>query len=297
VLLDVRTGDVLAFVEHRDNDEPGTHGGLVRADVPAASVFKTVTAVALTEAGVSGATRTCYNGGKHGLGPEQVKDGPKDRACMTLAEAFARSTNSVLGKLAAQKLTTAALLATAERLGFNRDIPFEIPVQPSTAAFADTPVARANAGAGFKGSTLSPLHGALLAAAIANGGRLLRPRIKASADKVEPEVLAKAVDPAVAARVAVFMRATATEGTGFKTFSKPPRSLVGIPVAGKTGSLSGGDAEHYRHHSWFVGFAPADKPEVAVAALAVNGLKWKVKGPVMAREALGQWAALVKGRK
>lgn len=60
--------------------------------------------------------------------------------------------------------------------------------------------------------------------------------------------------------------------------------LPGISVAGKTGSLAGRDP--YRGYSWFVGYAPASRPTIAVAALVVNSGKWRIKGAYAAREVL-----------
>jgi cell division protein FtsI/penicillin-binding protein 2 len=95
--------------------------------------------------------------------------------------------------------------------------------------------------------------------------------------------------PKTASDLGRLMRQTVLDGTGTKTFQPPSPALAGIGVAGKTGSLSAGAGEEWRHHTWFVGYAPTDKPEVAVAALAVNGLQWKVKAAPMAREALAAW--------
>jgi cell division protein FtsI/penicillin-binding protein 2 len=60
--------------------------------------------------------------------------------------------------------------------------------------------------------------------------------------------------------------------------------LPGIAVAGKTGSLS--DERPYRAYSWWVGFAPENAPEIALAALVVNTPKWRIKSSFVAREAL-----------
>ena len=56
-------------------------------------------------------------------------------------------------------------------------------------------------------------------------------------------------------------------------------------MAGKTGSLSN-HQRPFKDYSWFVGFAPADNPKIAVAAVVVNGLKWRIHAPFIAREAL-----------
>ena len=61
--------------------------------------------------------------------------------------------------------------------------------------------------------------------------------------------------------------------------------LGDIEVAGKTGSLSSHNRP-FKDYSWFVGFAPANDPQIAVAAVVVNGLKWKIHAPFVAREAL-----------
>ena len=56
-------------------------------------------------------------------------------------------------------------------------------------------------------------------------------------------------------------------------------------MAGKTGSLSTHTRGPFKDYSWFVGFAPADDPQIAVAAVVVNGLKWTIHAPYVAREA------------
>ena len=63
--------------------------------------------------------------------------------------------------------------------------------------------------------------------------------------------------------------------------------LPGIQAAGKTGTLAGDDP--YRGYTWFVGFAPADAPTIAVAALVVNEPRWRIKGAYAAREAMRYW--------
>jgi penicillin-binding protein A len=70
--------------------------------------------------------------------------------------------------------------------------------------------------------------------------------------------------------------------------------LPNVVVAGKTGTLS--REKDNRFYTWFVGFAPADKPEVAISALVVNTPSWRVKAPELAREVLRAYFA-GKGRK
>ena len=82
---------------------------------------------------------------------------------------------------------------------------------------------------------------------------------------------------------------TVTEGTAHSAFYDPKGRpyLPGISVAGKTGSLS--SERPYRSYSWWVGFAPEQAPEIALAALVVNTPKWRIKGSFVAREALREY--------
>jgi peptidoglycan glycosyltransferase len=82
---------------------------------------------------------------------------------------------------------------------------------------------------------------------------------------------------------------TVDAGTGRRDFTDPQgRPFVAAPVAGKTGSLS--NPSPFMAYSWFVGFAPAGAaagtPAYAVAALVVNEERWRIKGPLVAREML-----------
>ena len=89
--------------------------------------------------------------------------------------------------------------------------------------------------------------------------------------------------------VGEMMERTITHGTGRRSFFDPQGLpfLPGIRVAGKTGTLS---AERpYRGYTWFVGFAPADAPTIAVAALVVNTPRWRIKAAYVGREALRQY--------
>ena len=94
----------------------------------------------------------------------------------------------------------------------------------------------------------------------------------------------RVVDGKVASALTEMMRTTVTDGTARKAFRRAASALRGVSVAGKTGTLS--DRDPYRDYSWFVGFAPADNPEVAVATVIVNERKWRARAPAVARAAL-----------
>ncbi len=83
------------------------------------------------------------------------------------------------------------------------------------------------------------------------------------------------------------MTETVTSGTARRAFGSGPRLTKS--AAGKTGSLT--DYQTGLDTSWFVGFAPAERPQVAVATVVVNQGKWHVKAPWVAKEALRAYFA------
>jgi cell division protein FtsI/penicillin-binding protein 2 len=287
VLLEPATGRVLALAEH-SRLEPSRKDLSTAALAPAASIFKMVTAAALLEEGVPAEETVCYHGGKRRLEPRNLADDPRrDRRCVTLTSAFGHSTNVVFAKLAGRGLDAARLRSTAERFLFNAAIPFSRPVEVSSAEIPDDAFGLANAAAGFGKVKLSALHGALLAAVVANGGVMVPPvLVDAVEDAASPSPGApwRVVSEPVAGELSRMMQSTVTEGTARRAFRRVAPSMRGVTVAGKTGSLA--DASPYRDNSWFVGFAPANRPEVAVAAVVVNERLWRVRAPSLAKEAL-----------
>ena len=297
VIIDIKTGALRAVVESRQDTDPvAAIGSLTEPNMPAASVFKVVSTAAMLKAGKSPTERVCFHGGRHGIDVSNLRDHPADHQCETLTEALAHSTNSAFAKFAVRDLQAGDLTAMATAMGFSTGFASDFKVTPSLFAEGDSELSRARAAPGFAGSTLSPLHAAWMVALIGNDGVAMRPYLVTGSSAApgivrQPESLGQVLPADLAQRLRTMMVATTESGTGRKSFSKRPRSLQGIAVAGKTGSLSGQDPATYRHFSWFVGIAPADHPEVAVAAVAINGLKWRVKGPVLARDALGVWFA------
>ena len=287
VMLEVGSGRVLALAEH-SQAEPERRGLPLAAIAPAASIFKVVTAAALLERGIGARYPVCYHGGRRRLQPRLLTDDPsRDRRCVAFAEAFGRSTNVVFAKLADRDLDAPSLRAAAERFLFNVPITFPRAVEPSPANIPDDPFGLANTAAGFGDVKLSPLHAALLASVVANGGLLVPPVL---VDDVEgaplpaPPAPWRVVDETVAAELGDMMRSTVTVGTARRVFRRAGAAMRGVAVAGKTGSLA--DPNPFRDYSWFIGYAPADKPEVVVATVVVNGRLWHARAPTVAKEAL-----------
>jgi membrane peptidoglycan carboxypeptidase len=294
VALDPKTGKVLALAEFAQDGKP--EGLATRPLYPAASVFKIITGAALLEKGVSPDAETCYHGGLHGIVGKLLTDTRLDRRCLSLSMALAKSANVVFAKMAMKHLDANELRREAERFLFNRPIWEDKSVEQSTASIPDEKLAFAKSAAGFGQVKLSPLHAALIAAAVANGGISQNPTLIESIDgdppfSTEPR---KLLQKATADALREMMKLTITQGTASMYFRERRRSALGdIAVAGKTGSLSNHERP-FKDYSWFVGFAPADDPQIAVAVVVVNGLKWRIHAPYVAREALR--AYLVGGR-
>ncbi len=299
VAIRPQTGEILAMAEHAEHRPDLRHLSL-QSEGPAASIFKIVSAAALVEMGkLSHQSRICTHGGHRRLTLYNLEDkAERDTQCETLAEALGSSNNVAFARWADRLLQPGQLQEMAERFLFNKRLPFLWGVGVSAAKIpTGSRLGFAQSAAGFVGTTLSPLHGALIAATIANGGKMMAPRLVARAQRGDQllyearwDALAQVVSPEVAREVVPMMVATTATGTASKYFNKRGKPLVaGLEVAGKTGTLTARDAGPARHYSWFVAFAPAEDPEVAVACLIVNGDVWHTKAPVPAREVISAW--------
>jgi len=300
VVSEIETGKLLAYASFVREGEP--YDVNVRATAPAASIFKIVTGAALVEkAGLRATTKQCYHGGRSRIVASELVDDPKrDSACATLATAMGKSINVVFARLAQKHLKPADLLAMGGALGFGAPIPFPLPNEPSAIHVPEEPLEFARTSAGFWNTTLSPLAGAVLAQTIARGGVMLEPRRvtgvlrgdeRVWSEPPEPRVLRRAIRSTTAAELTEMMIETVASGSARRSFrdERGRPYLPGIEVAGKTGTLS--DHEADRHYTWFVGFAPARAPEVAVSVLVVNTPIWHIKAPGLARDMLRAYFA------
>ncbi len=303
VAMEPHTGRVLAYVEHSTkHPELKNLAGL--SNPPAASVFKVITTAALLEhARIAPDYEVCFHGGFRGFGLSLLKDDAhRDNRCQSLTEALGRSSNVIFGKLADRHLDAETLDAYAKAFAWGRDIPFVFPVQQSAARFTNERLTLARTAAGFYNTQLSPVHGALVAGAVANEGVMMAPKIieryvvEGNPVKTrEATPMGRAIRARTARVLANMMVSTTELGTGRQYFSKRDKSLKGIRVAAKTGSLSAEAEDGERHaFSWIIGFAPAENPRIAVAALVVNVGKWRIKSTYLAREVLESYFATVR---
>ncbi|HEY3061849.1 MAG TPA: penicillin-binding protein 2 [Chloroflexota bacterium] len=155
------------------------------------------------------------------------------------------------------------------RFGFERTLPFELPVEPSHVKRDNTewsPELLVQTAFGQGELQASPMQMALLAATIANGGRVPTPYLAAelrSGSAVRSihqggEFFSIAMSDQTARTLTEFMVEGVDNGYAAKA------AIPGVKVGGKTGTAEIGDGTS---HSWFIGFAPADNPRVAVAVI------------------------------
>lgn len=294
VAIEPSTGRVLAYVSHSSANPEA--GDLARdPSPPAASVFKVITAAALLDSGITPETRVCYGGGMQRLVDADLEDNPKrDRSCASLGDALGGSINTVFAKLADRTLSQKTVERYAQAFGFGHALPFDVPTRLSPAEVPAERLELARTAAGFWHTHMSPLHGALIAATIANDGVMPRPtlvsRVLDASGRAllvsAPSAYRNVIGRSTARAVGHMMTETVTHGTARSAFhdERGRPFLPGISVAGKTGSLS--SDQPYRAYSWWVGYAPEDAPRIALAALVVNTPKWRIKSSFVAREAL-----------
>jgi len=297
VAIDPDTGKVLAMASSR-RDEQQSADLALNATYPAASTFKVITAAAAIEEGIATpSTVFSYNGKSTSLYKNQVYKVKKNKWTrdVSLKMAFAKSVNPIFGRLGAEKLGDKKLMEYAERFGFNAqfvsDFEFDngqISIEPGNSWEA------AESASGYtRRNTLSPMHGAALAASIVNGGKLISPSIVESVTNAQNEVLYHSDQPVqisvlseeTAESMQELMHATIAKGTGRKSFRKfTNKKFPGVETGGKSGHLYGKTPKGT--YDWFIGYGERSSRKIAYAMLCINKEKWYVKSSVFAREAL-----------
>lgn len=215
-----------------------------------------------------------------------------------ISKGLAVSSNVVYSQLGV-KLGESRLADMAERLGMNRNIPFDLPVSQSTFRYrsmGETDMAAAAIGQGKL--MVTPLHMAMIASSIANKGVMMEPRLvsRVSASngynvKVsKPSELYRVMKADTAEKVKQMMQIAVEDGTGTKA------AIKGVHVAGKTGTAENelSARQKNKEHAWFIGFAPAEDPVIAVAVVLEYGgnsggsVAAPIAGKIMAEYLKGQ---------
>jgi peptidoglycan glycosyltransferase len=287
VALDPRTGAVKVMValpgyddNHPDQTGPGisTFNRSTQSGYPPGSTFKVVTATAAIDSG-----HYTPNSIVNGDSPKTISGVPlandlnQSFGPITLTKALTDSVNTVWAQVA-EHLGRGTMTKYMKRFGFYAKPPLDYPPDEIAASRVYSPKGRPYVPAspnedigriaiGQGGLAVTPLQMAMVAAAVANNGKLMKPRL---ADKVvdtdgrtvrtyKPSVQSQVMSATTAQQVNQMMRTVVEEGTG------TPAQLGNISVAGKTGTAQVGIAGSNLTQPWFIGFAPADNPKVAVA--------------------------------
>jgi peptidoglycan glycosyltransferase len=240
------------------------------------STFKVVTAIAALDSG-----RYTPGSTLDGKSPRKISGVPlanfngEQFGVIDLTTALTHSVNTVWAQVALG-VGQRRLASTMEKLGFNREPPLDYPssqMRPSgeyrngkllspLSRFVDT----GRMGIGQDKLQVTPMQMAMVASAVANGGKLIEPRIGRrvvdrdgrTVDRISPKTYSQAMKPSTAKAVGQMMASVVKEGTGTAA------ALQGIDVAGKTGTAEVGSCPGGNQVS-FIGFAPVVNPRAAVA--------------------------------
>lgn len=213
-------------------------------------------------------TIKCYHGNAHGH--------------QNFTQAFANSCNGAFADLGLQ-LNLSKMHTLSEQLLFNKEQPLAVAYSKSSYAMnagADTwEILQTSIGQGV--TQMTPMHNAMLTAAIANGGTLMKPyfidRVESVAGeeikKFLPEACGNLITADEAARMAELLRSVVTEGTGSAVRTDA------YTVAGKTGSAEFETGKET--HAWFTGYAPYEHPQIVVTVIVEeSGSGGQIAAPI-----------------
>ncbi len=257
------------------------------------STFKVITAAAALEEGLGEFTFSDTEETVIFDGLEIRNFGGNTYGELDLATAFEKSSNTAFATLG-QELGYAKLLKTAEAFGFNQTARFDLPVaDPSAPGAVKNKGELAQTAIGQGNLLTTPLAMAQVAATVANNGRRMQPYLVAETVypngitiRNAPKSEGRAVSEETAQILQEWMKNVVARGTGTAA-----RSSIGI--AGKTGTAQ--NERENRDHAWFIGFAPADEPNIAVCVLLeYAGRTGGEAAAPIARDIMVRWQTLRK---
>lgn len=291
VAMNPKTGEVLALVSSPNFDpeakklEENWQSMVESQDAPflsraaqglypPGSTFKILITAAAIENELE--TEVFEDKGSIVIGEREIRNSEsKAYGKIDLKKALAVSSNVVYAYLGTE-LGMDSFKDITDRAGFKKEIPFDIPMSKSQFPYDsmdNTDLAEAAIGQGKV--LVTPLHMAIITSGIANEGIMMEPMLVKSIansegkpDKdVKPDKLGRIIQSDVAEKIRVMMQEAVTSGTGYNA------AIQGINVAGKTGTAENelSVKKRAKEHSWFVGFAPAEDPQIAVAVIVEYG--------------------------
>jgi membrane peptidoglycan carboxypeptidase len=297
VVIDNNTGAILAAVDYRAGERRFGTSLTFSNFHPGASIFKIVTTAELLEhTDVSSHSMFSFRGRSTTLYKYQLLDKPgRWNRYQNLRSAFAVSNNVIYGQAAIRNVNPGGLYDMAVKFGFNRSLMSEIDLPLSMVEKPSNDYELAQMATGFnKTTSMSPLHGALLASVAANMGNLVSPRLVTTISRddeerprwTNPISSQRIVEPETAKDLQDLMEYTVAKGTARKSFRKFPKSLMThVRIGGKTGSITGGVP--FGKRDWFVAYAmPRDTAKgngISICVMNVNVKKWHVRSSFLAK--------------
>jgi peptidoglycan glycosyltransferase len=278
VMANVPSYDPNAVVKEQKSGKSQGSGRFNRATqarYPPGSTFKVVTAAAALDTGKYNPDSLISGKDNKKISGVPLKNaGGEDFPTITLTDALTHSVNTVFGEVA-EKLGPDTMYRYMRRFGFNQKPPIDLPGDELTASGVynsrgrllddNDPVDIGRVGIGQERLQVTPLQMAMVAAAVANGGELKKPRIGDRfiqpdgrvASNVRHETKTRVMSEQTAAQLTQMMGKVVEEGTGTRA------AVSGIDVAGKTGTAEVANAT--ANQAWFIAFAPKNDPKVAIA--------------------------------
>jgi peptidoglycan glycosyltransferase len=262
-----------------------------QAGYPPGSTMKVVTATAALDSGELDQDSTLS-----GRSPKQISGAPLNNAGgeqfgeIDMETALTNSVNTWWAE-AGQIVGAETMLQYMSRFGFNQKPRLDYPsFQLATSGVFDgNKLLTSNdlidigrVAIGQERLRVTPLQMAEVAAAVANGGELMEPRLWSKVidpdgreTELDPDRQSRVMSEDTAAQLNEMMQRVVNEGTGTAA------ALSGVEVAGKTGTAEI-DVDAGVNQAWFIGFAPADNPKIAVAATVerTSGFGGTVAAPI-----------------
>lgn len=285
VALDPQTGAVLALVsspgfdpnrlnqswEEINNDENSPLlNRATQGSYPPGSAIKIAVAAGALEHNPALWNKTFNNPGYIEVEGRTIRDSVRTNSQLKLEEALAFSSNVVFVQIALD-MGAENFYNVLQSFYFNKSIPFDLPIKKSVFPSLSKlePNALAESAIGQGQMLVTPFHMALITATIANDGVMMEPYVidkvvtpgGAVVSKTAPRELARPIGPQAAKLVSQGMKAVVDWGTGTRA------TISGVEVAGKTGSAQNPQGIS---HAWFIGFAPVENPQIALAVVVEN---------------------------
>jgi len=252
-------------------DGPMVNRAIAGDTYPPGSTFKLVVSAAALESGYSPETQVYAPQELELPGSSATLGNYGGEACsssdhMTLEDALRISCNTAFGDLG-MSLGWGVIERKAQDFGWGESLEIPLPVTASRLPAAPDDAQTAMSSIGQYDVRATPLQMAMVAAAIGNDGTLMRPYLVESVrapdlqviDTTLPEVYRESMAPSDAADLTDMMVTTVANGSGRGA------QIAGVEVAGKTGTAETG--RDTPPHAWFVSFAPADDPVIALAVI------------------------------